>query len=320
MGKVVPARIDGIVAREAPVAVIFRRGPSRHTQLLTWNLETDEVTPGQWITGRVYTRRCDLSPDGKLLIAGITNYSAKFAERLGDELPFYGGWTAISRPPYFSALAVWYGIGAWNGGGLWTNAAEVRVNLSDDADTRLEPPPWLDYQSMNLPMSEDEPIYSMRLELYGWACLQPFQVEITNPGYQDRWDEFYRFSEEPFSPDSLEAMVTLLEESIPKHRITQAGIWEKVFRSGRLRRKEEETEEWQILDSAGDVRRSFRKDRFEPQFLDIDHRGRVVFGDQGCLWAWEGFPDGKPTLIADLNANRFEAIEAPAWAVSREKP
>jgi hypothetical protein len=39
-------------------------------------------------------------------------------------------------------------------------------------------------------------------------------------------------------------------------------------------------------------------------------------GIAGCLWGWEGFADGKPTLIADLTQNKFESIAPPDWAVS----
>ncbi len=42
--------------------------------------------------------------------------------------------------------------------------------------------------------------------------------------------------------------------------------------------------------------------------------GGPIFGEHGCLWAWLGFPDGEPKMIADLNENKFEAIPSPAWA------
>src|SRR5688572_29305935 len=104
------------------MAVIFRRGPSKLTQQLVWDLETDEITRGQWIGGHVYTRRCDISPDGKYLVAAFTNYSQSLRDRskykFKDEW-LASGWTAISRPPYFTALALWFTGGAWNGGGLW---------------------------------------------------------------------------------------------------------------------------------------------------------------------------------------------------------
>ncbi len=58
------ARIYGLVARSADIAVIFRRGPGRNTLMLLWNLKSDTIEAGQWIKARIYERRCDLSPDG----------------------------------------------------------------------------------------------------------------------------------------------------------------------------------------------------------------------------------------------------------------
>jgi hypothetical protein len=65
---VTDVRIYALLARSAPRAVIFRRGPSKKVLLLGWNTATDEIEEGQWFRGRIYERRCDLSPDGKLLL------------------------------------------------------------------------------------------------------------------------------------------------------------------------------------------------------------------------------------------------------------
>ena len=75
------ARIDGIIARSALVAVIFRRGPSKMTQQLLWDMELDVVTSGQWLMGKVFTKNCDVSPDGRYLVVMATNYSAAHRPR-----------------------------------------------------------------------------------------------------------------------------------------------------------------------------------------------------------------------------------------------
>jgi hypothetical protein len=56
-----------ILARKAQVGVIFRRGPSKQVLLIKWDLERDTFAFGQWLRGRIYERRCDLSPQGDLL-------------------------------------------------------------------------------------------------------------------------------------------------------------------------------------------------------------------------------------------------------------
>lgn len=109
-------RIHVLLARDAPVAAIFRRGPTKQVRLLRWDLRTDEITGGQWLAGRVYDGRCDLSPDGELLVY--------FAMRKGHT------WTAISRPPYFTPLAVWDEQGTWGGGGTFTSNRRVLLRTN----------------------------------------------------------------------------------------------------------------------------------------------------------------------------------------------
>lgn len=111
------ARLVGIVARDAPTAVIFRRGPSKQVRMLTWNLETDLITPGQWLLGKVYHERSDLSPNGRLLIY----FAGKFKRSSRT-------FTAISRPPHFTALAFWPDTSTWGGGGFFETDRKIILN------------------------------------------------------------------------------------------------------------------------------------------------------------------------------------------------
>jgi hypothetical protein len=52
------------MTRQARVAVVLRRGPSKQVLLVRWDLTDDSFEAGQWLTGRIYDRRCDLSPRG----------------------------------------------------------------------------------------------------------------------------------------------------------------------------------------------------------------------------------------------------------------
>jgi len=89
-------RLYVIVARDAPLGVIFRRGPSKQVLLMKLNMEDDTFEIGQWLKARIYERRCDLSPDGEFLLYFAANWRKP-----------YESWSAISRPPYLSALAMW---------------------------------------------------------------------------------------------------------------------------------------------------------------------------------------------------------------------
>ena len=46
-----------------------------------------------------------------------------------------GVWTALSTPPYFSALAIWPGFGHWTGGGWFLSDHAVAIGESADALT-----------------------------------------------------------------------------------------------------------------------------------------------------------------------------------------
>ena len=86
----IPARLHAILAREAPKAVVFRKGPSNRVCTIGWDLEHDTFTPGQWIKGRIYEYRSDLSPDGELMIYFAADYRRpdairQFAEKLREE-------------------------------------------------------------------------------------------------------------------------------------------------------------------------------------------------------------------------------------------
>lgn len=61
-------RLYAILARKAPAAVIFRRGHSKRVLLVNWRTDRDEFSEGRWLKGRIYERRCDLSPSGGRLI------------------------------------------------------------------------------------------------------------------------------------------------------------------------------------------------------------------------------------------------------------
>jgi hypothetical protein len=82
-----------------------------------WNTDTDHFYEGQWFKGRIYECRCDLSPKGKRLIYFAANYKKPYFSR-----------TAVSKPPFLTALALWPKGDAWGGGGLFASENEIRLN------------------------------------------------------------------------------------------------------------------------------------------------------------------------------------------------
>src|ERR1051326_4118316 len=120
----VPCRLAVLLARDVPRAVILRRGPTRRVQLLLWHTDTDMFEAGQWFYGRIYEQACDLSPDGSLFL--YVAQKAKTPER--EESRTTHKWTALSRPPYFTALALWPSGNTGQGGGIFLSDRSLWLN------------------------------------------------------------------------------------------------------------------------------------------------------------------------------------------------
>lgn len=121
----VPCRLFIILAREAPIALIFRRGPTKWTQLIRWHTDTDTFEPGAWSEGIIHPERSDLSPDETKLIYQAADYSMR--QRTTN---FPQQWTAISKVPWLTALIAWDNCNGYFGGGLFETNSDVWVNES----------------------------------------------------------------------------------------------------------------------------------------------------------------------------------------------
>jgi len=104
-------RLYVIPARNEPVALILRRGPSDWYHLIQWETRRDVFTHGAWIRGRIYEERCDLSPDGKLFIY--------FVRATPSDPSYTHAWTAVSRVPWLFALTLWPQGTTYFGGGTF---------------------------------------------------------------------------------------------------------------------------------------------------------------------------------------------------------
>jgi hypothetical protein len=60
MPSVPPPRLHVLLARDAPVGLVLRRGPSKAVCAIGWDRKRDTFRVGQWLRGRIYERRSDL--------------------------------------------------------------------------------------------------------------------------------------------------------------------------------------------------------------------------------------------------------------------
>ena len=127
-----PCRLFVIPARDAPFAIILRRGPSRWYHLIRWQTERDAFEPGAWFRGRIYEKKCDLSPDGSLLVYFC--HGGAFREGYTDS------WTAVSRAPWLHALALWPWGTTYGGGGRFLANRRLVLHVGMPVETHPDHP------------------------------------------------------------------------------------------------------------------------------------------------------------------------------------
>ena len=150
-------RLHVIPATGCDLALVLRRGPTRQVASLLWDRKSGEVELGQWLNGRIYEHRCDLSSDGRHMII-----FAGTGQRW---------WTALSRAPWLTALAFWPQGHTWHGGGafardgtLFLNGATAPADLPDG----LKParPDAFPHATDGFHMGD---LYAVRMEQAGWV-------------------------------------------------------------------------------------------------------------------------------------------------------
>lgn len=318
-------RIYAILAREAPVAVLFRRGPSDFVQLLKWNLSDDTFEHGQWLNGRIYERRADLSPSGKYVVYFAAKYKGPMTS-----------WTAVSRPPYLTAIALWEGMGAWGGGGLFDDDTHLQLNHSITR-MRLIDTFTLPEEMKVVPCGEDSgsgedsPIMDMRMVRDGWTQTQSGEqcFEFDLFGQHDELEAFqeqFGFLEggkiwaEKFMKDRVEMKEKKAQEKTSKYdmfmtldppdiHVKPAG--ERVLEMTTLGFHEKNgppwVQEFRVLSKDGEELVNLGK----ADWADWDRNGDLLFSQNGCIYRSKSDKLNKPKQLIDLTGSKFSPVSAP---------
>ncbi|MEW5962871.1 MAG: hypothetical protein AB1749_04855 [Pseudomonadota bacterium] len=291
-------RLYVILARDGRSAVVFRRGPSGRVCLLRWWLGSDTFEIGQWLIGRIYERRSDLSPDGDLLVYFAAVHKTPLAS-----------WTAVSRPPYLTALALWPKGDCWGGGGRFLSRHHVLINHSDDklaladgfllpSSVRVEP------MGERAGAGEDNPICHDRMVRDGWVCTHPGQASAYRSSGPARWilDVSERYERVQPKPSSAGPRARL------ERRLVAVGVTDGPWYD----------ERFSVLSADGSTLRDLgRCDWADWQSngdLLIACEGRILRLSAAAAAQASAVPlAGARELIA-LAPMQFEAREAPGWA------
>jgi hypothetical protein len=276
------ARLYAILARATPKAVIFRRGPSKWVQLISWRTDSDIFTYGQWFHGHIYERRCDLSPSGKLLIY----FASKITSKTLADPEYTYAWTAVSRPPYLTALALWPKGDCWHGGGLFKSEREVWLNHAGSRSHPNHRPRGLRVISNPLATGEDYPVWSRRIERDGWLRVQSGSYLPKARGWKVVQKEIWQ-RKQPAGHAVLQSTLETIDFRRP------GGYAESFAVNTGGRRIEIPEIDW----------------------ADWDQTGRLVFARAGKIFAGRiNGPEVEAKLLADMNSSRPSPVAAPEWA------
>jgi len=275
-------RLHVLLARSAPVALVLRRGPSKSIAAIEWNRATDRFTLGQWLRGRIYEKRSDLSPDGKHFIY--------FAMNGQWSSPTAGSWTAISRAPYLRAIALFAKGDCWHGGGLfvdnrtyWLNDGYGHKVLTNTTEvTRADPAPYAPH--------------------WGGECWGVYFNRLVRDGWTPRPD---------LAPQGTRAGGMMVFERPLPH----GWVLRKLAQAGNAPPgKGIYFDEHELVEPT----RGSELQRPSWEWADVDG-DRLVWAEAGALWAGRitarsgklDDPIDSPKLLHDFSAMTFAAIRAP---------
>ena len=272
------ARLHAVFAKNKPYAVVFRRGPSKRVCTLLWDRRKDTFELGQWLKGRIYERRADLSPNGKYLIYFAMN--GKWDSESG------GSWTAISRAPWLKAIELYAKGDCWEGGGLFLSDNRFWLNDRHFTPKRiLRRSSEVSRDDSFVPEgefgAEDTGVYYRRLIRDGWR--------LVGRKENKKWDSYTIF-ERPASKGWLLRKIAHEQVDPP----TGKGCY---------------WDEHELINKESDLRLVFP----DWEWAELDGKS-LVWAASGCMYRASinsSAKIGEPKKLYDFNALEFEEIRAP---------
>ena len=286
--KPVPCRLHVVLAHDAPVGVVFRRGPTEWIQVLRWNTGDDTFDPGQWFRGSI--GGADLSPDGRYLFYYARKQRNWARRRVDPDVLIR--WSAVSHPPYLTALALWPGGCA----GFFSTNTRLVIDDSDAV-------PRFPQQEQCFPA--ELCVESLRTGGYGNRLSK---ARLDRDGRRDA----------PIEPRPGDGDDGVNSYVGPPTRLARANSADGNFEifHDRVRNLGYRTEEYSAWDRRREVRTALPNGT---EWAHWDQGNRLVWAQGGKLWALALPRDGVFEVDAaqmpiDLDPNKFEEIVSPDWA------
>ena len=272
------ARLHVIFARNASLALVFRRGPSKQVATMLWNRKNDTFKMGQWFKGRIYEHRSDLSPDGK--------YFVYFAHKMGAKRGGPHVWTAVSKAPYLKAISFYEEMDTWVGGGYFLGRNLLQLNRGvfhnprwEDKNIRIASVKMArNIKDRIIPFSLG--VYYARLNAMDWQLVQLAEQE-NGPAY-DLFEKKLRHGWK-------------VQKQL--YRFTKSPAHKRIYGEEHLLIPPNDglsipCPDWEWME---------------------EDKKRIVWASDGCLWQSEQGKKGpkNPQLLYDFNDMKFEPIKAP---------
>ena len=338
-----PARLHAILARRGPNAVVFRRGPSDKVAVIGWDRSNDTFTLGQWLRGRIYPLRCDLSPKGEHLIYFAAKYGRvnpvekivreEMERRVGNFYNWYDEWQRNQTSDFESFIEAKHREAEHEEKLIRDEHRQEFQRMEQSADyhdyswTAISRTPYLKALSLWWHGTgwNGGGIFESEREFY--LNRPPEWIAKTIPGVQDR-----RFKE-------LEPTSELVQEfgwghhgecwMVYGRRLIRDGwrevdyengfAFEKELPNGWILRKECPADDYSPLDEVYWERhllldadgKTLIKGK-DWRWADFDsYRKRIVYAENGAIYSLELKLPLEPKQLYDFNGMTYQRITAP---------
>jgi len=299
-------RLSIIMAAKADCGVILRRGPTNQVQLIKWNTLNDTFEYGQWFKGRIYEDKCDLSPSGNRFIYLASKHKGK-----------YETWTAVSRPPYLTALAFWPKSDTFGGGGVFKDEDTILLNHYEK-ETIMPPEFHIPKKIKVIPVGKglnlnyNEQIDKIKSEKSGWKLFSEGKV-TEDPGY-------YSVNKEKQKNAKMWWIVDPPHVFTKEFRFSEkaAVIMEYQIKGYHVRNGPSVLGNYLIKNTGMDI----NIDLGEADWADWDKNGNLLYSKEGKLFRLkqdmklkEIYDIDKSVMIADFSGLKFKSFAAPIEAI-----
>lgn len=260
-----PCRLKFAFSSNGKRCVILRRGPSDWVRMILWDMVTNEFSLGQWLHGPI--RDFDISPQGDHVI-----YFVSYHKKRSPYL-----WVAISKPPYFSALAMWPISDAWGGTCAFIDEEKISINKGMyQSSLDLAP----NFQLEKYSIVELDSLEEWKAKRRGWHKQTP----------SDGSDSRVRNNPEFRKKSPKDELTLCSRRSRNYHSTPRYRYW--------------------LLNTDG------KTIELGAEFADFDPSGRLIFSNKGRLCVGNIDESGQLVTneIADFNNQVPEEIEAPLSA------